>query len=86
MYGLKAMDSCKVFQCQHMMYTVHNRADLWCICVHDSSKAWPNADFYKMVAMHSISIRAFKGRAATWYVERAGAGAGKSEAHMFTVR
>ncbi len=71
--------------------------NIWCIqymieqiygadCVHDSSKAWPNADFYKMVAMHSISILAFKGRAATWYVERAGAGAGKSEAHMFTVR
>ena len=28
--------------------------------------------------MHSISILAFSGSAATWYVERAGAGAGKS--------
>ncbi len=73
MYGLKAMHSYKFFQCQHMMYTIYNKADLWCICVHDSSKAWPNADLYKMVAMHSISIRAFKGRVATWYVERAGA-------------
>ena len=28
--------------------------------------------------MHSISILASKGNAATWYVERAGAGEGKS--------
>lgn len=28
--------------------------------------------------MHSISILASNGSAATWYVERAGAGAGKS--------
>jgi hypothetical protein len=29
-------------------------------------------------AMHSISILASNGNAATWYVERAGAGEGKS--------
>lgn len=29
-------------------------------------------------AMHSISILASKGSAATWYVDRAGAGEGKS--------
>ena len=31
-----------------------------------------------IAAMHSISILASNGNAATWYVERAGAGEGKS--------
>jgi hypothetical protein len=43
---------------------------------------WP--DFTEKIgahsaAMHSISILASNGKAATWYVARAGAGEGKSE-------
>ena len=33
---------------------------------------------YASVAMHSISMRALRGSAATWYVDRAGAVPGKS--------
>lgn len=44
---------------------------------------WQTGNFqsnqaFGRVAMHSISILASKGSAATWYVEREGKGAGKS--------
>jgi hypothetical protein len=44
---------------------------------HASETGW-GSTFWGSSAMHSTSILASNGNAATWYVERAGNGAGKS--------